>query len=274
MTMKKVFSLSFIFCALFLLASCDRNLATYEIPAGNPLVSFVSDAAVFEMAPEDGGKITVELNRVVTTDALTVPVTITDATGGLLVPAKNQFDFAAGESKATLDFTYTDLSDFDFGTKYKVTIALAPADDADIVSPSGYDEVEVVATRKMTKVSKGIGTYYSDFFEEDWDQELQSTVEAPNYYIWPNCWVAGTDFTFTVEAGQPVLADIIATGYSDPTYGPVYMYVAQATATYSAPAPAYDATDNYIVYYAVYRVSAGAFGLSYEYYELPEGVTL
>ena len=272
--MKKILSISFILSALFLFASCERNMVSYVIPAGNPLVSFYSDAAVYEMAPEDGGKIVVELNRVVTTDALTVPVTITDATGGLFTPAKNQFDFAAGEAKATLDLTYTDIADFEFGKKYKVTIALNPGADVDIVSPSGYDEIEVVASRKMTKVSKGMGTYYSDFFEEEWAQELQSTVEAPNYYIWPGCWAAGTDITFTMEAGQPVLASIIATGYSDPSYGPVSMYVAQATASYGAPAPAYDPTDNTIVYYAVYRVSAGAFGLSYESYELPAGVTL
>ena len=206
--MKKILSISFILSALFLFASCERNMVSYVIPAGNPLVSFYSDAAVYEMAPEDGGKIVVELNRVVTTDALTVPVTITDATGGLFTPAKNQFDFAAGEAKATLDLTYTDIADFEFGKKYKVTIALNPAADADIVSPSGYDEVEVVASRKMTKVSKGMGTYYSDFFEEEWAQELQSTVEAPNYYIWPGCWAAGTDITFTMEAGQPVLASL------------------------------------------------------------------
>ena len=272
--MKKLLYISFIFSALFLLASCDRNMVTYEIPAGNPLVSFYSDAAVFEMAPEDGGKIVVELNRVVTTDALTVPVTITDATGGLFTPAKNQFDFAAGESKATLDLTYTDIANFDFGVKYKVTIKLNPGADADIVSPSGYDEVEVVASRKMTKVSKGIGKYYSDFFEEEWDQELQTTVEAPNYYIWPSCWVAGTDFTFTMEAGTPVFADIVATGYSDPTYGPVYMYLTEAVSVVGAPAPVYNTTDNYILYYARYRVSAGSFGTSYEYFELPAGVTL
>ena len=47
--MKKLLYISFIFSALFLFASCDRNMVTYESPAGNPLVSFYSDAAVFAM---------------------------------------------------------------------------------------------------------------------------------------------------------------------------------------------------------------------------------
>ena len=268
--MKKLLYFAFVLSVLFLTASCDREGVIYQPADDEASVTFFSTKAVYEMVAEDGNKIVVDLYRGVTTSALSVPVTITDNTGGVFVPDKNQFDFAAGENKASITFNYGDINALDFG-KYTLSIAI---DDATLVAPSGNKKVDITASRKVTRVSKGYGLYYSDWFEEEWDQELQAVAEVPGMYYLPDCWVAGTDFSFTMEGGQPVFPAIIETGYSYGSYGAMYMYVAQATTTYGAPAPSYDATDNYILYYAVYRVAAGAFALSYEEFDLPEGVTL
>ena len=268
--MKKYFTL--VLGILFLAASCDRPEVIYTPAAGEGSVTFMAGDAVFEMVPEDEGKFTVELYRGVTTDALSVPVTITAGTAatGIFVADKNSFDFAAGANKASIVFTYGDITALAFGTQYKINIKI---DDPKQVAISGYDEVDVVATRKLTKITKGVGKYYSDFFEEDWDQPIVFLKEV-NYYIWPECWAAGTDIAFDVVAETPVLADVIATGYSDPTYGPVSMYLNNAVAA-GAPAPQFmeDGGDMLLLYYAQYRVAAGSFGISYEYFILPEGMT-
>ncbi len=266
--MKKLLYFAFVLGVLFLTASCDREGVIYQPADDEASVTFFSTKAVYEMVAEDGNKIVVDLYRGVTTSALSVPVTITDNTGGVFVADKNQFDFAAGENKASITFNYGDINALDFG-KYTLSIAI---DDATLVAPSGNKKVDVTAYRKVTKVSKGYGLYYSDWFEESWDQELLAVVEVPGMYYLPDCWVAGTDFQFNVEAGVPVLPDVIATGYSHPTYGPMSMYIQNAINA-GAPAPAFDLDDNMLLYYAQYRVSAGSFGISYEYFVLPEGLT-
>ena len=65
----------------------------------------------------------------------------------------------------------------------------------------------------LTPVFLGTGVFYSAFFDEEWEQDLYTTEEAPNYFILPNCWVKGKDWTFTVSGGKPKWADTFDTGY-------------------------------------------------------------
>ena len=270
MDMKKLLYLSLIIGAFCFASSCQREGVLYDMPANCALVSFPAEDAVYEMVASDGNKITLLLNRGNTKGSVSIPVSVVeDKTDGVFKLTKSTFDFADGEAVASIDITYPDINKFG-GEVYEMTIAV---DDEDQVSPSGFGEVTVSAQRKLTWKFLGTGVWYTDFFEEEWEQPIYTTEEAPNYYIFPDCWVEGVNFTFTVVDGKPVFPDVIPTGYSDPTYGPVSMYVSNAVAA-GAPEPYYDPDENVIVLYVQYRVAAGSFGISYEAFELPEGVKI
>lgn len=256
--MKRIISLSFAAIAL-LLASCQRDGVIYD-PAGSACVSFPAEDAIFEMTAADGNKITVELWRGNTKGTASIPVEITDKTGGVFKPAKNSFDFADGEAVATLDFTYPDINDFG-GEVYQIVLTIA---DPSTVSPAGYDQVTVQAQRKLTRKFLGTGLFYSDFFGEEWEQDLYTTEEAPNLYILPDCWVTGTDWTFTMENGNPVFPADFFTGYVHSTYGNVNIETSEAL------------IQEGVLYLVVknYYVSIGTFGSGYEAFQLPDGVVL
>lgn len=186
--------------ALMLTGSCQREGTIYDIPADSALVSFPSDAAIFDMLAEDGNKITVDLWRGNTKGAASIAYEIVDKTGGVFKPAKSTFDFADGEGVAHLDINYPDINAFG-GEIYNLILKIA---DENQVSPSGIDEMKITAQRKLTPHFLGTGVFYSDFFEEEWNQDIYNTIEAPNYYILPDCWAKGTDWTFTISGGNPV----------------------------------------------------------------------
>ena len=253
--MKKIITLSFAILALLMVTSCEQQ-GTIYIP-DNACVSFPSDAAMFNMLASDGNKITIELWRGNTDGPVSVPVTIEDGTGGVFKPAKQQFDFADGESVATLDFTYPDINAFG-GETYEITVTIS---DENQVSPSGIDQVTIKAQRQLTRVKVGTGTYYSDWYEEEWPQDLYTTVEAPDLFILPSCWVKGTDFTFNMVNGKPVWPASFFSGYVHSSYGNVYLYTGESY------------IEDGVIYLPItgYRVSAGSFGSGMEYFVLPAG---
>lgn len=260
--MKKLLYLSVILSAMFFSASCQREGAIFEVPADCALLSFPSEDAIIQMTKEDGNKFAIELWRGNTKGAISVPVSIKYDVEGIFTAAKNSIEFADGEAVATLVFNYDDINAFG-GESYSIEVSI---DDENQVSPSGISSVSLAVSRKLTYVLLGEGEYYSDYAEESWDQEIYTTVEAPDYYILPDCWVKGCDFTFTVKNGQPVFPDMWDSGYYYSPYGNVFIYktgveykdgVISIGVGYSIPAIEYDFGSGYI-----------------EYYKLPEGVVL
>ena len=258
--MKKVLYIILAAAALLLTNACERVGTVYQIPEGNPLVSFPAEDAIFEMVASDGNKITVELWRGNTKGAVSVPVEFENATGGVFTPAKSTFDFADGESVATLDITYPDINAFG-GETYQIGITVS---DPDMVSPSGISETLVSAQRKLTPKYLGTGIYYSDWYEEEWEQDIYTTEEAPDLYIFPNCWVKGTDFMFNMVNGEPVWPIDFFSGYVHSSYGNVYIM----------PATSYIEDGVLVLEVEHYHVTAGSFGGGIEYFSLPDGVTL
>lgn len=257
--MKRIFVVFSVIAALVLSASCAREGTFYPIPEGKPCVSFPAGKAIFEMVAADGNKITIELWRGNTKGSVSVPVKISGGEG-VFTPTKSSFDFADGQAKAFLDFTYPDLNAFG-GETYKITVTV---EDDSMVSPSGYEAVTISASRKLTPKYLGTGIWYSDFWEEEWDQDIYTTEEAPDYYILPDCWVTGTNFAFTMENGKPVWPASFFSGYVHSTYGNVNIY----------PGDSYIEDGVLYLEVAGYRVSAGSFGSGMECFILPDGVVL
>ena len=255
--MKKIIYITLAIMALMLTTACQHEGTIYDMPANSALVSFPSDAAIFEMVASDGNKITVDLWRGNTKGAASIPVEIDDQTGGVFTPSKTTFDFADGQGVASIDFTYPDINAFG-GETYKIVLSIP---DEDQLSPSAIDEMTITASRKLTPKYVGTGIWYSDWYEDEWEQDLYTTEEAPDYFILPDCWVKGTDFTFTVQNHQPVWPSSFFSGYVHSTYGSVYIFTDGAV------------VKDGVMYIPVsgYRVSAGSFGSGEEYFVLPEG---
>lgn len=223
--MKKLLYLSIVLGALLFSASCERQLVEYEKPADCALVSFPSDVLSIVMTEADGNKITVQLNRGNTKGAVSIPVTITDGTGGVFKPTKSTFDFADGEAVAYIDFKYPNIKEFG-GEIYEIEVEVT---DESQVSPSGFASTEISAQRFLTPKFIGTGTFYSlSLFEESWEQDLYNTEEAPNYYILPSCYADGVDVTFTVREGVPDFGSKFDTGVmydpDTPEYGTYWLY--------------------------------------------------
>ena len=245
-------------CAMVLgLASCQSEEKLYEL-TDSPEVSFMSESAIFKMKAEDGNKIAVTLYRGNTKGEVSVPVKITDGTDGVFTASKSTFDFADGENAAVIEFSYPDLNAFG-GETYEIKIEVVNEEQ---VSPSGISECVVEATRLLTMKSLGTGVYYSDWYEEAWEQELTKAEEA-DYYELVDPWGTGVNFAFTVENGQ-INWLTVNSGYYNSTYEE-YVMLGNQGITFE---------NNIITMNTKYYISLGSFGTGIEQFQLPAGVKL
>lgn len=207
-------------CAMVLgLASCQSEEILYEF-SDSPEVSFMAKSAIYSMLPTDGNKIAVTLYRGNTKGEASVPVKITDGTDGVFTASKSTFDFADGENAAVIEFTYPDINAFG-GETYEIKIDVINEDQ---VSPSGISSCVVEATRKLTLVELGTGIFDDPvLFEDKWEQDIITTVEAPDLFYLPDCFANGVDVSFNAKNGVFTIAETVDTGVaydsSDPRYG-------------------------------------------------------
>lgn len=261
--MKKTLFYTFLAGLILTVTSCQTEPVLYQFTDGFNDVSFPSSTAKFTMVPEDGNKIIVELYRGNTKGSADINVVIDDNTDGVFTPSSKVFHFNDGEATSNITFTYPDLNQFG-GETYEIDITV---EDPSQVSPSGISTCTVKASRKLTMKSIGVGTYYSDYWEEEWPQELLKAEEA-DYYELPNCWVAGKPFAFMVNDGE-IQWLTQYTGYDRSDYGPVYL-------SYYYPIEI-DFDGKVITLTVSYDLPAiqNSFGPGYnEIFTLPEGVTL
>lgn len=252
--MKKIVFLTTIVGLLFTISSCEQKQEVYQL-SDKPEASFPSTLVGYKMEATDGNQITVEMWRGNTKGAASVPVTITYNTDGVFTPEKNQFDFADGENKAYLKFTYPDINDFG-GETYVINIAIT---DENHVSPNGIDKIKVSAQRKLTFKSIGIGKFTSEFYEDSWDQEVQKAEEA-EFYRLPDCYYKNFPIEFSAADGK-ISFSKQPMGWNHSTYGmvswdPRYLDDCKIDGkTYT--------------FVAAFVVDAGSFGGFYEVLEMP-----
>ena len=220
--MKKIFFLALTAFALLFSASCERKGTIFEMPDDSQLVSFTAKKAIVKMFATDGNKITVALNRGNTKGAASVPFTF-KSEAEVFTPSKTTFDFADGEATATVDINYPDINAFG-SEKYEMTIEV----DETQISPSGIGELKITASRKLTPVLRGKGTFGSVYvIGKDWDQEIYNYEEVPTHYILPSCIEDGVDFEFDYVDGQIVWPETFFSGLLVSGYQ-IWMHVASA----------------------------------------------
>ena len=252
--MKKILFLASIIGLLFVTFACQQEREIYTL-GDRVEASFPSTLINFAMVTADGNQIQLEMWRGNTKGAIAVPVTITNSTGGVFTPQKSQFDFADGENKAYLKFTYPNINNFG-GEKYSITVAITNNDQ---VSYGGYKTIKITAQRKLTFQTIGTGLFTSEFFEDAWPQVVQKAVEA-DYYRLPDCYYTGYPIEFSINSGVVSFAKQ-PMGYNHSTYG--------MTSWDPRSSSGSKIVGKKITFVVDFRVSAGSFGVASEVLDLP-----
>ena len=119
----------------------------------------------------------IQLNRINTSDELTVNLTISDESGIYSIPSS--VTFAQGESSTSFNLNY-DPSKLEYDVFNSVTIAIA---DADYTTPYGNSSYTFNAGMSSPYVSLGIGRFSDSFFIEGYaDVEIMQNQNNPNQF--------------------------------------------------------------------------------------------
>lgn len=220
--MKKIFIYSLLVLFISTLNSCSKEEAFYNFDGTGNAATFASKSLqIPAITKEDNGKVSIPMYRGNIANAASINVEIAGGEG-IFTPVKSTYDFAPGENIAYIDFV------FDFNKlsarPQDITIKIKNKEDLSI---NAIESTSITLVRKLTYEKVGVGEYYTDFFEESWEQEIFKAKEG-NFYILPSCWVKGVDFSFFYDGKS---ADLYTTqpGYNYGSYGPVTFKIISQT---------------------------------------------
>ncbi len=208
-----IYSIFALFVCAF--SSCSKDEVFYDF-GETPSVAATFSAGSLkynELTEADNGKVSIPMYRGNTKGAASVAVEIAGGEG-IFTPAKSSFDFADGENVAYLDFTF----DFEGLSPKPATIKISIVNDADCID-GAVATTSVTLVRQLTWEYVGDGLYYTDFFGQSWPQPIYKAQEG-DFYMLPDCWVSGTDFTFFCD-GTTVDWYTSVSGYNYGSYGPI-----------------------------------------------------
>lgn len=164
--MNKIFNyciLSILSVLTLTLGSCTEEYDYVKQKAKGQQVYFSNSLSSSVTITDNGAHFIVPINRIDTSEELTVNLTATDESGVLTIPST--VTFKAGESEANITIDY-DPSQIEADTYYDVTLAVA---DADYTTPYGdsnysfnivmWPPYTVIGTGKFTDASIGISNY-------------------------------------------------------------------------------------------------------------------
>lgn len=209
--MKRILKITLVLSTLLGLFSCSKYGSTYDIPEGNPCISFpaedlkiqLNDAATVTTVLVDGQErkaFTAELWRGNTEGSATINVDIDmdDETAEIFKVGKECFEFANGENKACIEFTY-DPDEIEKGKDYSIGISIAE-ESAEFVSPSGIYATDITVSDPLTLVEVGTVVIFEDFwFGEDIEATLYKAEEIEGYYVIKDALAEGFDIAFTYD---------------------------------------------------------------------------
>lgn len=193
MKLNKIYSLFTLLALTTVFAGCSSD-DDYEWAqkAASDEVYFSSALPAEYVTPKSETSFTVELSRVKTADAITVPVTLTDETGTYTL-ANSSVAFAAGESKADIVINYNPET-LEYDNFANLTLAIS---DANYTSEYGLTSYEFKAGVPAPWISLGKGMYRDDyvtgFFGVDnveYAVEIQENQEKPGLYRLVNPYCA------------------------------------------------------------------------------------
>src|SRR5690625_4790366 len=213
----------FLILGAFIVACDDYEDVEEPSPVvGNDVagLAFSSDNATsFELDPSEDPVLELKVIRKNDNGSLEAPVTVVDNTeNSFVVPSS--IVFADGEKSALLDVPIK----ADAPTDTSLTLELEFDDQYVDPYSSSYPYYKgKVDLKKWVKYATG--TFISDFFEQDWEQDLYQ-LEDENLFRFPDLYFEGYNLEFEWVSSDSTLAIVPAqqaTGYDHPDYGMVYV---------------------------------------------------
>ena len=252
----KLFKYMFIgVAASALLVACsddDDNYTVGSPAAGGEEVYFSEDLESNLVLSLEDKSFSMTLVRSNAGAALSVPVSVVTTAEGIF-NAPGTVEFAAGVKEATFEIAVTDAM------KPFVTYSISVIVPEEYTNPykenSVYPRADFsVLKEDYTTAFKGV--YYCDFFEEEWESEIQYSELLDNYRL--SDWITpGYRFTFTWDKTDNTLVfdeAKNATGYEHDSYGMVY-------ANYDKDEDfSYDPDEKVFYFPFEWTVSAGSLG--------------
>jgi hypothetical protein len=166
------------------LNACNQdNERTFYDESAPAAYSFLQPVIVVELTADFNGVLHVVVARTNAAEAASVQIkfTATAAVGTIFTLATPTLSFAAGvyEATASVQFALENLAST--GTRYSFSIEFA--DPATPVSTSGNSKTDVQASRKLTFINVGNGTFTSnDVYGETYEVEIERAEELPTLY--------------------------------------------------------------------------------------------
>ncbi|MCH5247972.1 MAG: hypothetical protein J1E99_07410 [Muribaculaceae bacterium] len=163
---------------LFSCSNTDFDYTPAEIPGGDQ-VYFSSSAASSYTLTSDGSTVNIVVMRGATSQAATVPITVTNASaveapsGAFTFPSS--VSFAAGENKANYTVQY-DASLIDYDTQYSYILTIPEESSFDYGTPSL--EISMQIPSPWTRL--GNGTYTDEFWG------VTATSDVATVSVWQN----------------------------------------------------------------------------------------
>ena len=268
--MKKIFKFSVLpILALAVVACGDDEIKRSESPAFNEdadqVFFYAENPSTIELLPTDS-VFELYVGREVHTYANDVKLKIVDNTGAFTIPSS--VSFAAGDSIDTIK-VWVDTNKLEYFKEYRIEISI---NDSKSINPyvAAEEGVSSWAINVIVSDYKSFdyGIFSSEFFEEQWMQEiLYSEIKGSFKIVEP--YYTGYSMEFTVDTigaidGYKKDGDgrYIFDVYVHSRYGVVTMHVWAGTKwiKYSN----YDPATKTLTFDSEFTVSAGSFG---EYYE-------
>ncbi|GAO31495.1 hypothetical protein [Geofilum rubicundum] len=241
-----------------LLTSCSEDIVDREasyVPGDNVMqVYFTAANPGFMEVEPVVNSVSIEIARQETAAAAQVGIMSYDTAGVFTVPEFVSFE--AGEEIGTIEISFADLEVFE---SYMLRLVLDESETNPYVEVDGTQEF-VLRVMQSDWADVAQGSYYSDFFEDTWDQALQYSVLLDRYRF-PSVWFDGFHFEFLWDGESADVAPFRAsfpTGYDHPTYGMIYAEVASEPGVEDSY---YDAAENQLVFDVGWVVPGlGSFG--------------
>ena len=258
--------------SVLVMFSCGEDFPEREeSPAANPnsnIVYFPEQINGDYVIGIDATSIEIPIAREVTAGALTLSLKIT-GNEAFSIPAS--VSFAAGESETS--FTLS-IGQIDLMKRYLLTIEF---DKDQTENPYAIsDKISILSLNVLKEdfAPYAMGVYYSEWWGEEWDAELEYSPATEQYRIKAFCGYDGYDAFFKWDGGTEITMvggsrlgsrTAFPTGDEYPPYGMVY-------ASYDEPEGPFEydpETKTFIFGYA-WRVSAGTFGVGPDTYTITQ----
>lgn len=265
-TIKELFSVTLMLLATCIVSSCGEDEPTY-IQAemlNSAQVFFPTSSNSSINLPGNEDSFEIEIARLNTDGAITVPLTLTGGDG--LYTAPSSVSFAQGEAKASVAISY-DAAKIGPDNYMDITLSIA---DATMTTPYGMANYTVSVGIPQTYTARYLGDYtYSLYWTGD-DSGLtlyQSDIYPERWKI--AHWGSDVDFFFTwnQETNEILVDEQFCANHS--TYGPVTIddLVHYTGGTKYGQSYYEDGVFHFAV---VYYVSAGSFGNGEETFVVTE----